>query len=272
MRPVSAARVPVPVHHLSSSLLPPRTSCPRAVESDSKIQGSADACPTSARPPPASCSRRPPRPPPPPLHAAPTAPPHPRAVSYCEGLLPPQYTGYAVELFRATAARLGWTADLLDWRCLPLREMVPSLANGSCDAGVGLRQVGSVLATQWLPPVPACSGPRHPATHTTRMRAGGRQPKHRRPRLWLADVRGGPQGADHGEQGRRRHVVLDGRLHLAAVAGHRRHDAGRGRARLGRGAVDEEPGARGGAVSGDNVVCYRLPFVREWAGAWPTAA
>ena len=59
----------------------------------------------------------------------------PCAVVICEdGWAPSEYDGYEVQLFRATFPRLGWTEDMLVWRCLPFDEAV---AEVGCEAQRG---------------------------------------------------------------------------------------------------------------------------------------
>eukprot|EP00890_Picochlorum_soloecismus_P002632 jgi/Picsp_1/336/NSC_00335-R1_glutamate-gated kainate-type ion channel receptor subunit 5 len=53
----------------------------------------------------------------------------------CSGLGNPlQWSGYEIELFRATMPLMGWTFDMLDWRCLDWDEMEDLLINTEeCD-------------------------------------------------------------------------------------------------------------------------------------------
>jgi len=53
----------------------------------------------------------------------------------CSGLENPlQWSGYEIELFRATMPLMGWTFDMLEWRCLDWDEMEDLLINTEeCD-------------------------------------------------------------------------------------------------------------------------------------------
>lgn len=49
----------------------------------------------------------------------------PPAVVICdEAQDPTTFSGYEIELFRATHPRLGWTEEMLVWRCLPFDDAV----------------------------------------------------------------------------------------------------------------------------------------------------
>lgn len=73
----------------------------------------------------------------------------PHAAVYCMDRSPDEYSGYEIELFKKMMPQLGWTKDMLKWRCLTWERMMKDLVDPKpgkkrCDIAVAGMEVHPV--------------------------------------------------------------------------------------------------------------------------------